>query len=71
MNIINSPQEHFTNQNQWWFIYDSHTDQLISPPMQCEGYTTSPFSLCIDDSEEACWNYIRGLSLSTNTFEID
>lgn len=71
MNTINNPQEFFTSQNQWWFVFDSNSSTLISPPMQCEGFTTSPFTLCVSDSEEECWNYIRNISLSSDTFDID
>jgi hypothetical protein len=69
MNIIDTPQEYHTTVEQWWFVYDKVTNELISPPMQCEGYTSSPFSLGIGSSEEDCFQYIKNLQINTDNFD--
>jgi hypothetical protein len=69
MTIINSPVDYLTNETEWWFIYDENTNQIVVPPMQCSGITSSPYTLGVGQSEEECLSYIEEKNLQ-NTVDI-
>jgi hypothetical protein len=57
-NIIESPDQHYTNQNDWWMIYDNDTKNIIIEPQQCSGYTSSPFTMVVSNDLENIEQYI-------------
>jgi hypothetical protein len=57
-NVIQSPQQVFTNQNDWWMIYDNVTKNIIIEPHQCSGYTSSPFTMVVSNDLENIEQYI-------------
>lgn len=63
MTTINSPVEYYTNDTDWWFIYDENSNTVVVPPMQCSGNTSSPYILCIGQSEQECLDFIEGKNL--------
>lgn len=55
-----------TTDTEWWMIYDANTLQVIIPPQQCAGGTSSPYTMAIADSLEELEQHIQenGLILS-------
>ena len=49
----------YTNETQWWIIYDSNTNNIIIPPQQCIGIIFSPFMMVVSDTEEELLEYIK------------
>jgi hypothetical protein len=49
----------YTNETQWWIIYDSNTNNMITPPQQCIGKAFSPFTMVVSDTEEELLQYIK------------
>jgi len=47
-----------TNETEWWMIYNAVTNNIIVPPQQCAGGTSSPFTMVIADSKEELDQYI-------------
>jgi hypothetical protein len=48
-----------TNETEWWMIYDANTLQVIIPPQQCSGGTSSPYTMAISDTREELEQYIQ------------
>tara|TARA_R110000772_G_scaffold254188_2_gene370097 strand:- start:752 stop:979 length:228 start_codon:yes stop_codon:yes gene_type:complete len=48
-----------TSETDWWMIYDPVNLDVISSPMQCSGYTSSPHNMVIADSEAELLAYIE------------
>jgi len=55
---INSPQEVYTTEQEWWVIYDANTKEIASAPQQCSGYTSSPLTMVAADTKEELEEYI-------------
>lgn len=47
-----------TNETEWWMIYNAVTNNIIVPPQQCAGGTSSPFTMVIADNKEELDQYI-------------
>lgn len=60
-----------TTETEWWMIYDVYTLQIIIPPQQCSGGTSSPFTMVISDTREELEQYIQdnGLILPPNPYD--
>jgi hypothetical protein len=60
-----------TTETDWWAIYDANTNEIIIPPQQCGGETSSPYTMVIADTEEELNQYIadNGLTLPIEEFE--
>jgi hypothetical protein len=60
----------FTNEVEWWMIYDAVTNKVIIPPLQCYGGTSSPYTMVISDTEEELNQFIveNGLILPPDEF---
>ena len=56
--VIPFPSEVYTNDQEWWFIYNSETKEIIIEPQQCSGYTSSPFTMIVTNSKEELEQYI-------------
>lgn len=52
-----------TNETEWWMIYDAITNNIIIPPQQCSGGTSSPFTMVISDTKEDLYQYIQDNNL--------
>ena len=48
-----------TAQGQWWIVYNDETKVVLEGPLQCRGYTTSPYVMVIGDTEEELLTYIE------------
>lgn len=57
-NIFPSPSELYTNDQQWWMIYDVDDKKIFVQPQQCSGYTSSFLTMVIGDSKEELDQYI-------------
>jgi hypothetical protein len=62
-NIIQSPDQHYTNQIEWWMIYDNNTKKIIIDPQQCSGFTSSPHTMAVFDTFEEIQEYIEDENL--------
>ena len=47
-----------TNETEWWMIYDAATLEVIIPPQQCSGGTSSPYTMAVADAREELDQYI-------------
>ncbi|NBX72380.1 hypothetical protein EBQ91_05670 [bacterium] len=56
--IIPFPDEVHTTELDWWMIYDADTKVITIQPLQCSGYTSSPLTMVIADTEEELEQYI-------------
>lgn len=61
--VIPFPDEVQTNASEWWFIYNADTKLVIEEPQQCSGFTTSPLTMVISDSESDIYKYIEDNNL--------
>jgi hypothetical protein len=54
-----------TSETDWWMIYDPVNLGVISSPMQCSGYASSPHNMLIADTKEEVLEFIEqeGLTL--------
>lgn len=52
-----------TTETEWWMIYDANTFQVIIPPQQCSGGTSSPFTMVIAETREELEQYIQDNNL--------
>jgi len=56
--VIPFPDEVHTAEEDWWIIYDADTKLIVIEPLQCSGYTSSPFTMVIADTKEELDQYI-------------
>lgn len=63
--VIPFPDQVHTTDENWWMIYDATTKQITVEPMQCSGYTSSPLTMVIADTEEELEQYIKDNGLIT------
>jgi hypothetical protein len=61
--IIESPDQHYTNQTEWWMIYDNNTKKIIIDSQQCSGFTSSPHTMVVFDTLEEIQEYIEDENL--------
>lgn len=64
METVTSPGEYNLNENQWWFLYDSVTSNVVIKPRQASGKISSPHTLVVADTKEECDQYIADNNLS-------
>ena len=66
--VIPFPDEVHTTDQEWWMIYDADTRVIVIEPLQCSGYTSSPFTMVIADTKEELEQYItdHGLTAQIN-----
>jgi hypothetical protein len=57
--IIPFPDEVHTTEQEWWMIYNADTKVIVIEPLQCSGYTSSPFTMVIADTKEELLQYIK------------
>ena len=50
-----------TAETDWWFVFQG--SDIIIPPMQCSGVTSTPYSMCICGTYEECMRYIANNGL--------
>jgi hypothetical protein len=69
--VIENVTNIITTETDWWMIYDADTNEVIIPPQQCLGETSSPYTMVISDTEEELNQFIveNGLILPPN--EVD
>jgi hypothetical protein len=62
-----------TNETEWWMIYDANALQVIIPPQQCSGGTSSPYTMAIADTLEELEQHIQdnGLILPVDLYGSD
>jgi hypothetical protein len=46
-----------TNDTEFWMIYDDSENRIIVDPIQCSGFTSSPFKMIIADTIEELLQY--------------
>lgn len=56
--VIPSPQQLETNEQEWWMVYDVETLNVLVAPQQCSGFTNSPLTMVVSDTEEELEQYI-------------
>jgi hypothetical protein len=66
-NVFPVPSEVYTNDQQWWMIYDANDKKISVNPQQCSGYTSSPLTMVVADSEEELNQYILENNLQEPT----
>jgi hypothetical protein len=66
--VIPFPDEAHTTEQEWWMIYNADTKVIVIEPLQCSGYTSSPFTMVIADTKEELDQYIadHGLTVQMN-----
>jgi hypothetical protein len=64
--IHNLPENIQTTENDWWFLFNLNSLELITKPQQCSGYTSSLYSMFIGNSLEECENYINDNGILNN-----
>jgi len=66
--VIPFPDEVHTTEQDWWMIYNADTKLITIEPLQCSGYTSSPFTMVISDRKEELDQYIadHGLTVQMN-----
>jgi hypothetical protein len=66
--VIPFPDEVHTTEQEWWMIYNADTKVIVIEPLQCSGYTSSPFTMVIADTKEELDQYIadHGLTVQMN-----
>jgi len=57
--IISTVNDTRTTETEWWMIYDANTLQVLVPPQQCSGGTSSPYTMVISDTLEELEQYIQ------------
>jgi hypothetical protein len=62
--VISMVDEIPTNETEWWMIYDAINNNVIIPPQQCAGGTSSPFTMVIADTEDELNEYIINNNLT-------
>ena len=67
--IIPFPQQIETTEQEWWMIYDVETLNVLVTPQQCSGFTSSPLTMVIADTEEELEQYIIDNDLIVPTDE--
>jgi hypothetical protein len=69
--VIENVTNIITTETDWWMIYDADTNEVIIPPQQCLGETSSPYTMVIADIKEELNQYIadNGLILPYNEFD--
>lgn len=69
--VVPTVNEVSTNEVEWWMIYDANTNNVILPPIQCSGGTSSPYTMVIADTKEELDQYIveNGLILPPDEFD--
>jgi hypothetical protein len=53
-----------TTQEEWWFIYDFETKEIVIDPNQSYMHIFSPLTIIITNSLEECREYISTHGLS-------
>lgn len=56
--VIPFSDELHTIELNWWMIYNADTKVIIIEPLQCSGYTSSPFTMVVADTKEELDQYI-------------
>jgi len=71
--VVQSATNIITNEIEWWMIYDANTLQVIIPPQQCSGETSSPYTMAIADTLEELEQHIQdnGLILPVDLYGSD
>jgi hypothetical protein len=57
--VISFLNEVHTTEQEWWMIYDADTKVITIEPLQCSGYTSSPFTMVVSTTEEELLEYIK------------
>jgi hypothetical protein len=53
-----------TTADEWWFVYNTETTQLINAPAQCSGSTFTPHTVVVADTLAECSQYIQENNIS-------
>jgi len=71
MNVYKNPKNIKTNQDQWWFLYEEASKNIIVEPQQCSGSASGPRTIVVADTKEELDQYImdNGLKLSTDDIQ--
>ena len=56
--VFQQPDNIYTNQAQWWFVYDASSNKITIAPLQSCGYISGPLTLVIADTKEELKQYI-------------
>jgi len=64
--VIPFPDEVYTTELDWWMIYDADTKVITVDPLQCCGFTSSPYTMVIADSQTELEVYITDHGLIAN-----
>jgi hypothetical protein len=63
--IIEAPDNFETNETSWWVIFDPVTKVTVMPePIQCAGFTSSPFTMVVHDTREEVEAYLTENQIS-------
>ena len=59
INIIQKPNEVYTDANTWWMIYDESSLVIGLEPGIIEGKTSSPLTMVTSDNQQELIDYIQ------------
>ena len=60
-----------TSETDWWMIYNPVNLDIISSPMMCSGYTSSPHNMVIADTEAEVLEFIEQEGLTLEDIDAD
>jgi hypothetical protein len=61
--VYQHPDNIYTNQAQWWFVYDASNNTITIAPLQSCGYITGPLTLVVADTQTELEVYIADYGL--------
>lgn len=59
INVYNPIENVETDQNDWWFVFDETSKNIIVEPQQCSGSTYGPYTMVVADTKEEIDQYIQ------------
>jgi hypothetical protein len=62
-NIIQAPDNFYTDENTYWLIFNPSDLNIIVAPNICPGFTISPFTMVTADTIEQLNSYITNNNL--------
>ena len=69
INVYNPIENVETDQNDWWFVFDETSKNIIVEPQQCSGSTSGPYTMVVADTKEELDQYIVDNGLKYPDFD--
>jgi hypothetical protein len=62
--VIQFVSEVQTLDQDWWMIFNAENNEIIVEPLQCRGFTSSPYTMVVADTKDELDQYIIDNNLS-------